>query len=280
MRLRSLLFLPATRLDRLDKALASGADTVVLDLEDGVGPGDKAAARAALGDLAGGRLASCAGRIAVRINALATPEGIRDMAALLDWPCWPAMIVVPKVEAAAEVRQVAALVSAHSPAPALLLTIETARGIAAAQEVAGAAPPGAVLGYGSADHMAETGGTMCAASLAFGRGQIVNAAAACGLRAVDGVWLDFRDRAGLEAEARLVRSMGFAGKIGIHPDQVPPINAVFSPTPEELAQARALLEAEAAAGGGAFAVNGRMVDAPVLARARRTVEAMEGNGKA
>lgn len=281
MFLRSLLFLPANRLERLGKALASGTDMVVLDLEDGVGPDAKPAARQALDDLARSEMTAHAGRIAVRINPLASADGIRDLAMMLDWDVWPAMLVVPKVEAAAEVRQVAALVVASGPsAPALLLTLETAAGIAAAVDIAAAAPQGSVLGYGSADHMAETGGTMTPASLAFGRGQVVNAAATRRLAAVDGVWLDFRDPEGLAAEAELVRSMGFAGKIAIHPDQIAPIHRVFTPTPAEVADAKALLDAAASAGSGAFAFNGRMVDAPVLARAKRIVETMERDGEA
>ena len=280
MLLRSLLFLPAIRLERLEKALASGADMIVLDLEDGVGPEDRSAARRALDDLARSGMKAQADRIAVRINSLATADGIRDLAMMLEWSAWPAMLVVPKVEAAAAVRQVAALASAKGSPPALLLTLETASGIAFACDIAAAAPSGSILGYGSADHMAETGGTMSEASLAFGRGQVVNAAATRRLSAVDGVWLDFRDAAGLASEAELVKSMGFSGKIAIHPDQVAPINRVFTPTPADVAEARALLDAVAMAGNGAFAFNGKMVDAPVLARARKIVEAMERDHEA
>ncbi len=280
MLLRSLLFLPAIRLERLEKALASGADMIVLDLEDGVGPEDRSAARRALDDLARSGMKAQADRIAVRINSLATADGIRDFAMMLEWSAWPAMLVVPKVEAAAEVRQVAALASAKGSPLALLLTLETAAGIASACDIAAAAPSGSVLGYGSADHMAETGGTMSEASLAFGRGQVVNAAATRRLSAVDGVWLDFRDTAGLASEAELVKSMGFSGKIAIHPDQVAPINSVFTPTPAEVTDAKALLDAVASAGNGAFAFNGKMVDTPVLARAKRIVEAMERDDEA
>lgn len=280
MFLRSLLFLPANRLERLGKALASGTDLVVLDLEDGVGPDAKPAARRALDDIARSEMTAHVGWIAVCINPLASADGIRDLAMMLDWDVWPAMLVVPKVEAAAEVRHVVALVSSGPSAPALLLTLETAAGTAAAVDIAAAAPQGSVLRYGAADHMAETGGAMTPASLAFGRGQAFNAAATRRLAAVDGVWLDFCDPEGLTAEAELVRSMGFTGKIAIHPDQIAPIHRVFTPTPAEIADANALLDAAASAGGGAFAFNGRMVDAPVLTRARRIVDTMERGGEA
>jgi citrate lyase beta subunit len=264
---RSLLFTPATRLDRLPKALASGADWVALDLEDGVGPGEKSAARDKLTAFVADGLVEVAGRVAVRINALNQPEGIRDLAAMLDWPVWPGMIILPKVEAASQVAQIAALAAGR--ARNLLLTLETAAGIARADEIARAATEGAVLGYGSADHMAEVGGTMSAPSLAHGRAVVLNAAAVAGIPAMDGVWLDFKDVDGLRDEANLVKSMGFAGKIAIHPDQIDPINKVFSPSEDEVATARALLAASDKAGGGAFSFKGKMVDAPVLARARR-----------
>ncbi|MGI9357721.1 MAG: HpcH/HpaI aldolase/citrate lyase family protein [Rhizobiaceae bacterium] len=270
MLIRSVLFSPATRLDRLPRALTSGADLVVVDLEDGVGEGDKDAARMAVSKLAGNDFDGNAGRIGLRINTIGGAQGIRDMAALLDCAHWPGVLVVPKVNAAAEVTQIASLVAGRDTR--LLITLESAIGLSSATAILSAAPQNALVGYGSADHMAETGGTIGPESLAWPRGQIVNAAAATGLSVLDGVWLDYKDAAGLEDEARLVKSMGFSGKIAIHPDQIPVINRVFSPTDEELAVARAMIEASQAAGGGAFSFNGKMVDAPVLARAQRLME--------
>lgn len=275
MPFRSLLFTPATRLDRLDRALASGADWVALDLEDGVGPTDKDTARRALIELAASKLAGLSDRVAIRINAPATAEGIRDLAAMLDWAAWPGLLILPKIEAAAQVEQMVALTACRSPAPAFLVTLETATGIANAAAIARAIPDSAVLGYGSADHMAETGGTMSEASLSYGRAQVINAAAIAGIPAVDGVWLDYRDADGLVTEAELARSMGFAGKIAIHPDQIGAINTVFSPTQDEIVEARALLAASEAAGGGVFAHDGKMIDAPVLARAKRIANLKE-----
>lgn len=271
MPFRSLLFTPATRLDRLSRALEAGPDWVALDLEDGVAPGDKAAARAALDAFAADGMEELANRVAVRINTLSSADGVRDMAAMLDWPVWPGMVILPKVSAPLEVAQVEALAAGCGQAPVFMAVLETAAGVACADRIACALPKTGALGYGSADHTAETGGEMTVAALAWSRGQIVNAAAVAGIPALDGVWLDFRDPVGLEQEARLVKAMGFAGKIAIHPDQIGPINAVFSPTADELAVARAMLAASDAAGGGAFSYKGKMVDAPVLARARRIV---------
>ncbi len=269
MLFRSILFTPATRLDWLEKAFEAAPDWVALDLEDGVGPTQKDAARQALTAFSADGLEEVAGRVAVRINAPDTPAGIRDLAAMLDWPVWPGLLILPKVDAAAQVRQIASLFSAARGKPALLLSLETAAGLAEAAAIARAAPERAVLGYGSADHMAETGGAMTEASLAFGRSQIVNAAAIAGCPALDGVWLDYQDQGGLRAEARLVRSMGFVGKIAIHPRQITTLNEVFSPTVEEIERARRMVAAAQAAGGGAFAFEGKMVDPPVIERAKR-----------
>ena len=270
MLIRSVLFTPATRLDRLPRALSSGADLVIVDLEDGVGEADKDNARAAFVDLVGRNFDGSADRIGLRINSLGSAAGIRDMAALLDCAAWPGVLVVPKVNAAAEVTQVAGLVAGRGTR--LLVTLESATGLAHAAKILAASPADTIVGYGSADHMAETGGTMGVESLSWGRGQIVNAAATRGLTVLDGVWLDYKDESGLEAEARLVKSVGFSGKIAIHPDQIPVINRVFSPTESELETARAMIEASESAGGGAFSFNGKMVDPPVLARAHRLVE--------
>lgn len=269
MPFRSILFTPATRLDRLDKALAAAPDWVALDIEDGVGPGDKNSAREALTRFAGNGLAESAGRLAVRINSPGHPDGVRDLAAMLDWPVWPGLLILPKVEAASQARQMVGLAASRRASPAFLFTIETAVGIANAVDIARAAPEGSALGYGSADHMAETGGTMSPASLAHGRAQVVNAAAVAGLDALDGVWLDYRDHEGLRRDANLAKSMGFGGKFAIHPEQVGAINEIFSPTSEEVAEARAVLAAAKKAGGGAFGRDGKMIDAPVLARAER-----------
>ena len=271
--IRSLLFTPATKIAKLDRALASGADWVVLDLEDGVGPADKPAAREALGALSAASFGAAPDRIAVRINSLCGIDGIHDLAAMAGWPHWPAMIVVPKVESGREIEQVATIAQQSGAAPALLATVETARGVERAADILVEAPAVAAIGYGSADHCAETGGTMDWDALLWARGRIVNAAATAGIPAVDGARLDIRDADGLAAESAAAARLGFAGKVAIHPDQVGIVNDAFTPSPEESARARAVLAASARAGGGAFAVDGRMIDAPVLRRAQRIAAA-------
>lgn len=276
MNFRSMLFTPATRLDRVEKALDAAPDWVAIDLEDGVGLGDKDDARDALGALAASGLGGNAARIALRINTPASTHGIKDVAALLEWSNWPALLILPKVEAAAQVRQLAGIIHELGKDTRIMAVFETARGIANANCIAESLQNGAndvaVVGYGSADHMAEVGGEMTPPSLASGRAAVLNAAAILGVPALDGVRMQLRDEEGLIADAMLGKEMGFAGKIAIHPAQVAPINKVFSPSGQEIAEAHALIEAAEQAGGSAFSFQGKMVDPPLLARALRITQ--------
>jgi len=266
---RSLLFTPANRLDRFEKAHGAGPDWVALDLEDGIGESEKNVCRQSLNDLSHAGFQDRAAVTAVRINAAGTPHGVRDLAAMLDWPTWPGMVILPKVNSSEQISDFWSLAQSCGQTPHLLITLETAIGVERAPEILRDAPASAVVGFGSADYMAEVGGDMTAPSLAWARGRILSAASLAGLPAMDGVRLDIKDSDGLIQEAAMVKSMGFAGKIAIHPAQIAPINSVFTPSAAETETARDMLAASDAAGGGAFAFQGKMVEGPVLARARR-----------
>ena len=246
---------------------------MIVDLEDGVSPDLKDDARMALGLFAQDDFGGTAAKTGVRVNGFDTAAGISDLAAMLDWPSWPGMIVVPKVESAFQVQMIREIARSCGHDPRILATFETARGIECAAEILGQAGPGVVAGYGSADHTAQTGGAMSPAGLAWARGRIVNAAALAGVRAVDGACLDITDPALAKQDAMLAREMGFAGKIAIHPRQVPEINAAFAPTSEEVTHAQAIIDAFESASGGVCVVDGRMVDRPVVERAHQTVAA-------
>lgn len=275
MRQRSFLFTPASRLDRLEKARKSGADRVVIDLEDGVGTEEKGQARAAVQSLLKDLGDDAARALALRINALSTSDGIRDMHALLECGRWPGMLVLPKVESSREIVQIRSIARELGRSPILMVILETAIGIDQATRILRGCGSDTLVGYGSADHTAETRGSMGAAALAWARGHIINACAAARLPAVDGVFLDYRDTDGLKQEARLVRELGFSGKIAIHPSQIATINAAFTPTKADAELARAMIEAARTARSGAFSFNGKMVDEPVLAQARRTLQAYQ-----
>lgn len=279
MRIRSILFTPATKLDKLPRARAVAPDWVALDLEDGVAPADKADAREALTALASRGFDGEAGATAVRVNTLASADGVRDFAAMLDWPVWPGMVILPKVESPVQIEQIAAIAADRGKSTALLATLETARGVDDAGRILADAPSVAAVGYGSADHTAETGGCFDWQSLAWARGRIANAAALAGVPAVDGVWLDFRDEDGLRQEADAVYRLGYTGKLAIHPGQVAAINETFTPSEAEAAEALALLEAAEKAATGVFEFRGRMIDKPVLRRAERIAAASERRQK-
>lgn len=270
--MRSLLFLPATRLDRFEKAIGSGADAVILDLEDGVDPGKRVEARAALRDLAALRFNAVDTAIYIRLNAQRCPDGVLDLAEVLSWDHWPKGFMLPKVEHAAEILQIRALADAKEKSITLIPVIESPLGLAHVDVIATRCGAIGGVGFGAVDYTSETTSTMDREALLTARARIVNAAAIAGAPAIDGPWLDLDDIDGLKDDCRHARSLGFGGKIAIHPKHVDAINHAFSPTATELDWAARVLEASKMAGTGAFSFEGRMIDAPVLARARRLIE--------
>jgi citrate lyase beta subunit len=264
---RSILFVPGHRPDRFAKALATGADAVVIDLEDAVPPGEKAAARAAV--LA--RPAAPAGvALGVRMNPLATPEGIADLAALLGAEA-PDFVMLPKTESAEELRVVHRAFARHARAPRLVALIESAEGLARAGAIA-AEPGCAAVGLGAVDLAAELGCQVAWEPLLAHRAALVAAAARAGGRGVvDVPFLALDDEAGLAEETRRVQALGFTGKLAIHPRQVATIQSVLTPPPEQVAWARRVVEAFEAAAGGVCVVDGKMVDVPVQRAALRVL---------
>jgi citrate lyase subunit beta/citryl-CoA lyase len=261
----SLLFVPGNRPDRFEKAAASGAHAVVLDLEDAVPPSEKPAARAAVRD-AWVRLAAHGVPVVVRVNASGTGLLAEDLAELRGLAPAPA-VMLPKAEAAAHVAEVRAAL----PGAPVLPLIETAAGLHAIDEVAAA--PGVVrLAIGHLDFMADTGmswseGEPELAPLRFAVSiatRVANLAPA-----IDGVTVQTDDEPRLTADALRARRFGFGAKLCIHPKQVAVVHAAFAPAEEEVAWARRVVEADAASGGRAVKVDGKMVDAPVVATARR-----------
>ena len=271
---RSILFVPATRPDRVPKAAATGADAVSVDLEDAVAPADKANARAAVWEQLT-VLSSLGVRSILRINALTTPEGLHDLVALIDSPTAPDGLFVPKCDSAEEVRWIDSLLGDRHRDMEILPIVETATGLDNVAAIAGASARVSAVGFGSADFSAEIGSDMGWDALAYARGRIAVAAGQHGISAIDGVWLDYQDDDGLREEATRVATMGFSGKIAIHPQQVPVINQVFTPTDEAIERAQRIVAAAEAAGGGVTTLDGQMIDEPVVQGARRIVAVAE-----
>jgi (S)-citramalyl-CoA lyase len=264
-RVRSWLFTPATRPDRFGKAAASGADVCIIDLEDSVAPADKVEARrAALTHLAQPAADSC--QRALRINGLDRRFGIADLQALLESSARPDYLVLPKTESAAHLTILDRLLSEAGKATRLVALIESARGLAAAEEIAAATPRLEALLFGGADMSADLGAQTAWAPLAYARAQLVAACALTGVLAIDSPFFDVKDHEGLTQETAEAVALGFAAKAAIHPNQIATINEALTPRSEEVARARAIL-AENAKGVGV--VQGQMVDEAVARKARR-----------
>ncbi|MGG5258271.1 HpcH/HpaI aldolase/citrate lyase family protein [Phycicoccus avicenniae] len=260
------LYVPADRADRVEKALASAADVVVLDLEDAVAPAAKDAARATAR-----AVASDAGRpLQVRVNGFGTPWHDDDLALVAGLPR-EVGLRLPKAQDPAMVRSLARRLRGRP----LHLLVESARGVEDAGDLAAADPAVASIGLGEADLRAELAVTDDS-GLLWARSRLVVAAAAAGLPSpAMSVYDDVRDLAGFAESCRVGRSLGFLGRATIHPAQLPVVVEAFTPGAKEVARARevvAAAEAAAHAGIGALALpDGRFVDEAVVLRARRTL---------
>lgn len=262
---RSYLFVPGDRPERFDKALASGADAVVLDLEDAVAPPAKPGARAQVAALLG----RTRERLVVRINDPATPWFDDDLA-LLRAAGAPA-VMLPKAEQAAHLEAV----RAACPGIAVLALIETATGVLAAEALA-AAPGVQRLVFGTLDYALDMdlqGPLAATLGLDFAAARLALASRAAGLPPpVAGVTPAIDDEAALIADLDRARAFGFGAKLCIHPRQVAPVHARLAPGADELHWAQRVIAAADAARGAAVQLDGRMIDRPVIERARRTVQ--------
>jgi len=258
---RSLLFVPGDRPERFDKAAACGAHEIVLDLEDAVAPAAKAGARDAVARwLDGGRQVQAG--VQVRVNGWQTPWFDDDLALLRTLPAATAML--PKADA-----ESLAAVAAALPGRRVVALLETARGWRDLRALA-ALPNVARIAFGSVDFEAETGIADDGDALTPVRTQIVLESRAAGLAApIDGVSLSFDDEEAMRRHALRARRFGFGGKLCIHPRQVAAVNGAWCPSAEERAWAERVLAAFQASGGGVTTVDGRMVDKPVVERARQ-----------
>jgi len=276
MRVRCLLFVPADRPDRMEKALGSGADALILDLEDAVALSAKPAARAATADFL--RRTQRTTTLFVRINPLGSGLEAADLQAVL--PAKPNGIVLPKSEGADSVAALAAMLAGQDDIPILPIATETPAAIFGLGTYREVAPRLAGLTWGAEDLPAALGaatsreadGTFTA-PYQLARSLTLFAAHAAGVPAIETVFPAFRDLDGLAAYAARGRRDGFTGMMAIHPAQVPIINAAFTPTESEQAYARAIVDAFAAnPDAGVLQLDGKMIDAPHLKQALTLLE--------
>ena len=263
---RTYLFVPGNRPDRFRKALVSGADAVVLDLEDAVAADAKDAAREAVRAWAADATPADRARAVVRTNDLGSPHAARDLAAAAD--AGLTTVMLPKAESADDV----ATLRSAAPDVVVLALVESARGLAAAEEIAAA--PGVVrLVFGTLDYALDLDLELEDASdgLSYAAGRLAVASRCAGLATpVGGVTPQLDDEPRLLADLAWSRRHGFGAKLCIHPAQVAAIHAALAPTTQAIERARRVLEADAGSPGAAQ-LDGRMIDRPVVLAARRTL---------
>jgi citrate lyase subunit beta/citryl-CoA lyase len=289
---RSWMFVPGHRQRMIDKALAINADAVMLDIEDGVAPNEKDAARKNIAESLGREKKPGDPARYVRINAIGHARMDADLQAVLR----PGLegLVCPKVDTPEEIQKLEAVLAEREPAMKmdrggvrLLIAIESPRGLLNAPAIAACSRRVIGLMFGAEDFGRELGLPTAreaeARDLIYARSALVVAAASAHVQAIDGVWVDLNDPAGLSGFATQSRRLGFSGMSLIHPSQIDPINQVFSPTVQELEYSRKVLQAfeEAnARGDGSIAFGGQLIDRPIVERARRTIEMAEALGLA
>ncbi|WP_281746210.1 HpcH/HpaI aldolase/citrate lyase family protein [Thermanaerovibrio acidaminovorans] len=284
---RTMLYLPGNNPNMLLKGYLFAPDGIILDLEDSVPLGEKVSARVLVREaIRGWEFGGC--EVTVRINGLDTPYVQYDLEEIV--PLGISGIRVPKVEDPAEVADLDRTMSKLEAQAGLQVgstkifcLLETARGVLRAFDIATASSRVAAIIPGGEDLAADlkTSRSKEGTELEWARRYVVMAARAAGVDPLDTVYPDVNDPEGLEWEVRFIRQLGFEGKSVIHPNQIGVIHRVFTPSKEEVLRARRIVEAarEAEAKGlGAVALDGRMIDAPVVKRAIRTLELAEAMG--
>jgi citrate lyase subunit beta/citryl-CoA lyase len=272
------MFVPSNRPNMVQKAIGVPADVIVLDLEDSVPPPEKAAARETV-RASIETLAAAGKTVHVRINNLDTKLTRDDLAAVIS-PGLKALLY-PKAQSAQEIRDLDVLIREReyhtegiTPGDtALIPMIETAKAVLRCEDIATASSRIIGLAEGGEDYCADLGipRTKEGRELDHIRSVMIHVCIAFGLRPLDGIYADLGDEAGLRADAAYARSIGMKGKYVVHPEQVGPVNEVFSPTEAELTAARRIVtefDAAIAAGHGTVRIAGQMVDIPVVNRAR------------
>jgi citrate lyase beta subunit len=285
---RALLYMPGDDRRKIEKATTLGVDCICMDMEDGVAITRKADARAviaqAMKDLNFGSSERC-----IRINSFGSGFEKFDLVAAVATN--PDAIVVPKVETAEQVRSISEYIEVYehssnmeSGSIRMLVGVETARGILNLKEIAGADKRLEAIIFGAEDFAASTGVTRTqeATEVLYARSAVVTACAANDLQAIDMVYIDFRDNEGLRLEAEQGARLGFSGKQIIHPNQVAAVQAAFTPSDEAIQYAQRVVRAFSASqkeGKGAFALDGKMIDMPLLKNAQKVLDRAKAAGK-
>lgn len=282
---RTLLYVPGNKPNLVQSAAVFGPDSIMLDLEDAVLASEKDAARMLVAQAL--KSVNFAGiEVLVRINGLDSELGFQDLAAIM--PSRPDGIRFPKVNTADDIHQMDELLTKYERELGIeegktfiIASLESAMAIENAFAIAKASPRMQGIAIGAEDYTADLKTTRSreGTELFYARSAIVTAARAAGIMAIDTVFSDINDEEGLVNETQLVKQLGFDGKSVINPRQIGPVHRVFRPTEKEIEKASAIIGAFEEAkekGSGVVALNGKMIDRPVVLRAQRVMELAKG----
>ncbi|QDR80009.1 aldolase/citrate lyase family protein [Sporomusa termitida] len=276
---RAMMFMPGNNPSMLQNAGIYGADTVIFDLEDAVAISEKDAARHLVHNAIKYFNYPC--EVAIRINHIQTPYGVDDLKVVL--AAKPDLIRLPKAESPRDIEEVDAIISEaesrYSFAPGsinMMAAVETAKGLRNAYEIATASPRMVALAIGGEDFIADLKTTRSkdGKELFVPRSQLLLAARAAGIDAIDTVFADINDEETFIAEVNLIKQLGFDGKSVINPRQVRIVHQIFTPTEKEIAQAGRVIAAYNAAierNSGVINLDGKMIDTPMVLRAERVL---------
>ena len=268
---RTFLFVPGDKLDMFPKAVAAGPDIVCVDLEDAIAPAHKESARRDTVELfAGSSLAESGGpELLVRINSPRSPDGIADLHTIFSSDTPLPGLMLPKVKSADEIRLLDELFESAGYDTRFQVIIETNEGLEACREIAQASGRIDALLFGAIDMAAELRVDHTWSALLYARSRVVHAAATAGIDVIDVPFLELDNMEGLAEAARKARDLGMTGKGAIHPKQLEIITQTFTPSPEEVAEARRIVDAFEAHDRGLLVMNGRLVEKPVIVRMQR-----------
>lgn len=261
---RSFIFTPGLRTDMFPKALASGADIVCVELEDGIAPKDKAEARQKALALFEAPQADDGVERIVRINSMRERFGIEDVNAVLASKTPPPALMMPKVRTPDEVVMLDQLLTEAGHATRLHVIIETNEGLEAAFEIARCSDRIDAMFFGGVDMAAELRCQNSFDAMIYARSRVVHASAAAGLDVIDVPFLNLDDPEGMRIEAEKARDLGFAGKGSVHPKQIADLNEVFTPPADKIARARRIIAEFEAADTGLVVIDGKLIEKPVL----------------
>jgi (S)-citramalyl-CoA lyase len=268
---RSFIFAPALKPDMFYKALRCGADIVCVELEDGVAPKDKDLARDNAIEIFSGLKADEFASVekVLRINTLRSEAGLNDVRAVLESKVSPPVLMLPKVVSPDEVSWLDELLSERGYDTRLHIIIETNEGLENAYEIAKSSSRIEALFFGGFDMAAELRCKMAWEPLLYARSRVAHAASGAGVDAIDVPFLDLQDLGTMKREAELARDLGYCGKGAIHPNQIPFLNEVFTPSAEKILHARKIVDAFEEAETGLLVIEGKLIEKPVIREMKR-----------